>query len=630
MAAIRFLYKITLGRGWSVDEIIPTCRKPQKLPAVLSQDEVARFLDAVRTSRKHRAILTICYAAGLRISEAVRLTPAAIDSHRMVICVEEGKGRKDRCVMLSPRLLEVLRTYWRAVHPKDLLFPGDIPDQPISTFAVQHACKKARRRAGIAKPVTPHSLRHAFAVHLLDSGTDLRTIQLLLGHRNLSTTARYLRLATNKVCATASPLDALHSPASAPTPPHAIARLNAGPMASDTPEVADVFRRYGDAYRQQHGAALSTAQRRAMTAIEVVSAQQRLAVMSSNATAAGTSASPIIPVGTGIARSASHSPARSGSLTARRNSSTPSISMLSSRCRRRSRSSPSRTIASSTISCSAPRPRLLRTIAADPAHLGAEIGFLSVLHTWGQNLLHHPHLHCLVPGGGISLDGQRWIACRPGFFLPVRVLSRLFRGLFLHYLDKAFTAGRLSFFSTLLPLKERPAFSQHLARVRKTEWVVYAKPPFAGPHQVLSYVGRYTHRIAISNSRLLAIDDGKVHFRWKDYRRDNRHATMTLTADEFIRRFLIHVLPSGFQRIRYYGFLCNRRRQDKLARCRQLLGMANVVPPAASGPSGDYRDVYEDLTGKSLRQCPSCDDGRLLVVKVLPRPNNRQWVCDTS
>ena len=234
----------------------------------------------------------------------------------------------------------------------------------------------------------------------------------------------------------------------------------------------------------------------------------------------------------GIARSASHSPARSGSLTGRRNSSTPSISMLSSRCRKRLRSSPSRTSVSSTISCFAPRPRLLRTIAADPAHLGAEIGFLSVLHTWGQNLLHHPHLHCLVPGGGISPDGERWIACRPGFFLPVRVLSRLFRGLFLHYLGKAFTAGRLSFFSTLLPLQERSPFLQHLARVRTAEWVVYAKPPFAGPHQVLSYVGRYTHRIAISNSRLLAIDDGKVRFRWKDYRRDNRHATMTLTADE--------------------------------------------------------------------------------------------------
>ena len=220
-----------------------------------------------------------------------------------------------------------------------------------------------------------------------------------------------------------------------------------------------------------------------------------------------------LPVGTGIARSASHSPARSGSLTARRNSSTPSISMLSSRCRRRSRSSPSRTIVSSTISCSAPRPRTLRTIAADPAHLGAEIGFLSVLHTWGQNLLHHPHLHCLVPGGGISLDGQRWIACRPGFFLPVRVLSRLFRGLFLHYLDKAFTAGRLSFFSTLLPLKERPAFSQHLARVRKTECRVGGdvaiptphRPGLAGfPHPVLhgrvSLAAAYPWRILTGGS----------------------------------------------------------------------------------------------------------------------------------
>jgi Putative transposase len=272
----------------------------------------------------------------------------------------------------------------------------------------------------------------------------------------------------------------------------------------------------------------------------------------------------------------------------------------------------------------------LRTIAADPAHLGAEIGFLSVLHTWGQNLLHHPHLHCLVPGGGISPDGERWIACRPGFFLPVRVLSRLFRGLFLHYLDKAFTAGRLSFFSSLLPLQERPAFLRHLAPARAAEWVVYAKPPFAEPQQVLNYVGRYTHRIAISNSRLVAIDDGQVRFRWKDYRRDSRHGIMTLSADEFIRRFLIHVLPSGFQRIRYFGFLCNRQRHEKLARCRELLGMAHVDPSAPPSPGGDYRDLYEALTGQSLTQCSACDAGRLLVIKVLPRPNNRRWLCDTS
>ena len=212
VSAIRFIYKVTLKRRWSVDEVIPACRKPQKLPVVMSQEEVCRFLDAVE-NLKHRVILTICYAAGLRVSEAVRLTPAAIDPQRMVIHVEEGKGRKDRYVMLSPKLLDILRSYWRSARPTEWLFPGDLPRQPISTFAVEHACRKARRQSNIAKPVTPHSLRHAFAVHLLEAGADLRTIQLLLGHRNLSTTARYLRLATSRVCATASPLDFLQASA---------------------------------------------------------------------------------------------------------------------------------------------------------------------------------------------------------------------------------------------------------------------------------------------------------------------------------------------------------------------------------------------------------------------------------
>ncbi len=208
VAAIRFLYKVTLKRDWNLDDAIPPCRKPQKLPVVMSPDEVSRFLGAVE-SLKHRTILTVCYAAGLRVSEAVRLTPDAIDSQRMVIRVAAGKGQKDRYVMLSPRLLDILRAYWRKARPKDWLFPGDLPGQPISTSAVENVCKQTRDRAGITKPVTPHSLRHAFAVHLLESGADLRTIQLLLGHRSLSTTARYLRLATSTVCATASPLEFL-------------------------------------------------------------------------------------------------------------------------------------------------------------------------------------------------------------------------------------------------------------------------------------------------------------------------------------------------------------------------------------------------------------------------------------
>jgi site-specific recombinase XerD len=208
VAALRFLYKVVLKRDGNIQDIIPGCRKPQKLPVILSRDEVSRFLDAVE-NLKHRVILTVCYAAGLRISEAVHLTPAAIDRQRMVIRVVAGKGRKDRCVMLSPRLLEILVDYWRQARPKGWLFPGDRPGQPITTSAVEDACRQVRKDANFAKPVTPHSLRHAFAVHLLESGTDLRTIQLLLGHRDLTTTARYLHLATSQLCATISPLDAL-------------------------------------------------------------------------------------------------------------------------------------------------------------------------------------------------------------------------------------------------------------------------------------------------------------------------------------------------------------------------------------------------------------------------------------
>jgi hypothetical protein len=270
----------------------------------------------------------------------------------------------------------------------------------------------------------------------------------------------------------------------------------------------------------------------------------------------------------------------------------------------------------------------LRTIAADPEHLGAEIGFLGVLHTWGQNLMHHPHIHFLVPGGGIAPDGQSWITCRPGFFLPVRVLSRMFRGLFLRYLEKAFAAGALNFFSEHRHLQEPAAFRRYLTPAWKAEWVVYAKRPFAGPAQVLDYVGRYTHRVAISNNRLVSMDDGQVRFRWKDYRDNNRHKTMTLEAGEFIRRFLIHVLPDGFHRIRYFGFLGNCHRAQKLERCRELLGMATAGP--AADPPADYRDRFEVLTGQSLRVCPHCHTGTMVVIDCIARPRICQPVPDTS
>ena len=272
----------------------------------------------------------------------------------------------------------------------------------------------------------------------------------------------------------------------------------------------------------------------------------------------------------------------------------------------------------------------LLTIAADPKHLGAEIGFFAVLHTWGQNLLHHPHLHCVVTGGGLSADASQWISCRAGFFLPVGVLSRLFRRLFLENLLKAFDAGKLQFFSSLESLRDRSSFLDYLAPLREAEWVVYAKRPFAGPEQVLDYVGRYTHRVAISNNRLLEIAEGKVTFRYKDYRHDAQQKTMTLEAEEFIRRFLLHVLPEGFQRIRYYGFLANRYREQKLAHCRELLDMPAREPPTLDGAK-DYRERYEELTGCSLWQCPVCHKGRMLAIEILPRNHSRQTaITDTS
>ncbi len=259
----------------------------------------------------------------------------------------------------------------------------------------------------------------------------------------------------------------------------------------------------------------------------------------------------------------------------------------------------------------------LRTIAADPKHLGAEIGFLAVLHTWGQTLLHHPHLHCVVPGGGLSAAGDRWVSCRKDFFLPVNVLARLFRRLFLEALTRAFENGRLTFHGTIAYLAEPPAFQRLLASLRAREWWVYAKRPFGGPEQVLAYLGRYTHRVAISNHRLLALKDGHVTFSWKDYTRGNQHRAMTLTSDEFIRRFLLHVLPRGFQRLRQFGLLANRRRRYKLALCRQLLGSEAGHTVSNKPLPRDYKSLYETITGESLAQCPACRAGKMKLTERL-------------
>ena len=383
-------------------------------------------------------------------------------------------------------------------------------------------------------------------------------------------------------------------------------------------EVADVFRRYGPAYRQKHAASLSQAQRRVMSDIELC----RTAALGGHLEecdccghqrpAYNSCANRHCPKCQSLARAQWLADRQAELLPVEYFHVVFTVPEEIAAIAYQNKEEVYGILFRATA-------ETLRTIAADPKHLGAEIGFLAILHTWGQKLLFHPHLHCVVPGGGISPDGQHWIACRPGFFLPVRVLSCRFRRLFLEHLQETFDQGKLHFFSALERLREPRAFARYLAPLRRSKWVVYSKPPFGGPEQVLNYLGRYTHRVAISNNRLLNIEQGKVTFRWKDYRHHDRQKVMTLEADEFIRRFLLHVLPHGFQRIRHYGFLAHRYRQARLALCRQLLGvvltLAGIVPPQ---DKPDYRDVYEKLTGQSLRDCPVCHRGQMVVIAFLP------------
>ena len=257
----------------------------------------------------------------------------------------------------------------------------------------------------------------------------------------------------------------------------------------------------------------------------------------------------------------------------------------------------------------------LLTIAADPKRLGAAIGFLGVLHTWGQNLHIHPHVHCVVPGGGFSANGSRWIACRKSFLVYVGVLSALFRRKFLTYLREAFRQGKLSFHGELNQLAQPDSFEALCHKASKIQWVVHAKAPFGGPEQVLKYLARYTHRVAISNSRLLSLENGQVTFQWKDYADHNQTKTMKLEAVEFMRRFLLHVLPRGFVRIRQFGFLANRVRQENLALCRSLL---NAQPPVTNPGTPAASNADSKGPDPESNRCPICKLGRLVLAEVIP------------
>ena len=272
----------------------------------------------------------------------------------------------------------------------------------------------------------------------------------------------------------------------------------------------------------------------------------------------------------------------------------------------------------------------LTTFGRDPRHLGGDVGGTAILHTWGQNLSQHLHLHCVVPGGALAQDGARWIAAPPGFLFPVRALARVFRGKYLQALHRAFTAGRLRFAGALAALADPEAFATWLRDLRRHDWVVYAKRPFAGPTQLLEYLGRYTHRVAISDERLVSHTDGVVRFRWRDYADGDRVKIMTLAAEEFIRRFLLHVVPGGFVRIRHFGFLANRTRHAKLARCHALLAQPSApAAPAIESVSA----LMRRLTGIDIDRCPVCQQGQLHVTEILAPtspPTRGVPVVDTS
>jgi hypothetical protein len=259
----------------------------------------------------------------------------------------------------------------------------------------------------------------------------------------------------------------------------------------------------------------------------------------------------------------------------------------------------------------------LLELSANPTHLGARIGFITILHTWGQNLMDHPHVHCVVPGGGLSSDKRHWVSCRKGFFIPVRVMSSLFRGKFLGYLQDHYESGNLIFPGGIAHLGHPGAFSALCGRLYNKKWVVYCKPPFSGPEGVLQYLGRYTHRIAISNNRILSLQDDEVSFRWRDYADGDKQKTMTLQAQEFIRRFLLHVLPHRYVRVRHFGLLANRNCKTNISLCRELLGSGQTVTKQRDIPE-TWQEQLVRICGIDVTTCPVCRKGKMLIVELLP------------
>jgi hypothetical protein len=501
-------------------------------------------------------------------------------------------------------LLAVLRSYWRLERPPVWLFPGGTPEGHVSPETVRTVSRRARAAVGLGRGCTPHTLRHAYATHLLDAGTDLVLIQALLGHGALRTTSRSTHVSWERLQAATSPLERL--PAfGGEAESEAMGDTYRRPVL----EVADILRAHGAADRARHPVSPAPA-----------AVLHRLVACRTAALGGHRDAGD----GCGYARSAynscrdRHGPKcqarqRAAWLAARLERLLPvpyfhAVFTLPRALHPLTLRNP-RVLYD--LLCAAASATLLALIT-DPRHLGAQPGSTAVLHTWGQNLLFHPHLHGVVTGGGLAPDGRRWVATRPDYFLPARVLGRLSRGKFLAGLQEAYDRGRLALTGSVRALSAPRAFRALRAHLYRRDWVVYAQRPFGGAAQVFRYRGRSSHRVAIANTRLVSLAAGHVSFPWKDDADGHRLKVMRLTAEEFIRRFLLPVLPKRFVRIRHYGLLAGRNVATRLAHCRQLLGPPSVAPAAEKA----WLDRLTVATEAIPRVCPRCQG--VLTRRALP------------
>ena len=607
VCALRFLYGVTLGRPEQLP-LIPYGKRPRTLPTVLAPEEVVRLIDAARPGRD-RLLLQVAYACGLRISELVHLRVTDIDSARMVVVVRQGKGQKDRLVPLSQRLLDELRVYWRRYRPDGWLFPGADPQRPLhaSQRAASVSTSGPTRRADQA--CTPHTLRHSYATHLLEAGVDVVTLQAILGHRDLHTTAHYLHVSTRRLHQTPSLLDllvaarggdggpAMTAPRRRPADagsgrrdPDARRRLPGEVRRPALPHAAQGPARPGRVPHRGVGRP-----RRPLPRLRPRPHRLQLLSQSPLSQVPGPGSRPLA----GRAK--------------RRTCCRWSTSTSSSPCRPSWPTWPWPTRRCCTICCSTARRRRCATWPPTPSVWARRSAccwcctpgarrctIIRTCTAWSRAAA------CRATPTACLDDAPRWVSCRPGFFLPVRVLSRVFRGKFLDGLRTAFARGKLRFPGRLAAWATPAAFAAFGWRrwPARNGWSTPSRPS-AVPQQVLKYLARYTHRVAISNSRLVALEEGRVTFRYKDYADGRKAKTMTLTAEEFLRRFVQHVLPKGFVKVRHYGLLANRCREQRL----HGVGVCCWPATVATKTAGDAATRVEPAPRPC---CPWCGGERIV------------------